>query len=162
PSPSPTRGEGIISDSLPPCGGGPGWGVTHRSTSRRAASVCLEGLGPLTRTRLEILGLVPTELEVGTDRRGPCRALPRRSTATPSGINGLLGRFSEEVNATVGPRRPKSKTSWAEERLFGLLSILKARRERRAINSSSFASDPARLRLSDSKLRRLCPGLCPS
>jgi hypothetical protein len=43
--------------------------------------------------------------------------------------------------------------------LFGLLSYLKARRERRAINSSSFASDPARLRLSDSKLRRLCPGL---
>jgi hypothetical protein len=46
-----------------------------------------------------------------------------------------------------------------EECLFGLLSYLKARRERRAINSSSFASDPARLRLSDSKLRRLSPGL---
>ena len=43
--------------------------------------------------------------------------------------------------------------------MFGLLSYLKAKRERRAINSSSFASDPARLRLSDSKLRRLCPGL---
>jgi hypothetical protein len=43
--------------------------------------------------------------------------------------------------------------------LFGLLSYMQAKRERRAINSSSFASDPARLRLSDSKLRRVCPSL---
>jgi hypothetical protein len=43
--------------------------------------------------------------------------------------------------------------------MFGLLSYLKAKRERRAINSSSLASDPARLRVSDSKLRRLCPSL---
>jgi hypothetical protein len=43
--------------------------------------------------------------------------------------------------------------------VFGLLSYLTARRERRAINSSSFASDPARLRLSDARLRRLCPSL---
>jgi hypothetical protein len=43
--------------------------------------------------------------------------------------------------------------------VFGLLSYLKAKRERRAINSSSLASDPARLRLSDDRLRRLCPSL---
>jgi hypothetical protein len=43
--------------------------------------------------------------------------------------------------------------------VFGLLAYLKAKRERRAINSSSYASDPARLRLSDARLRRLCPSL---
>jgi hypothetical protein len=46
-----------------------------------------------------------------------------------------------------------------EGRVFGLLSYLNAKRERRAINSSSFASDPARLRLSDARLRLLCPSL---
>lgn len=43
--------------------------------------------------------------------------------------------------------------------MFGLLSYWKAKRERRAINSSSIASNPARLRLSDARLRRLCPSL---
>lgn len=46
--------------------------------------------------------------------------------------------------------------------MFGLLSYLKAMQERRTINSSSITSDLARLRLSDSNLRRfrrLCPSL---
>src|SRR5262249_38809134 len=30
PRPSPTRGEGVICSPLPPCGGGPGWGVRGR------------------------------------------------------------------------------------------------------------------------------------
>jgi hypothetical protein len=46
-----------------------------------------------------------------------------------------------------------------EGHLFGLLSYLTAKRARRVINSSSFASDPVQLRLSDSKLRRVCPNL---
>lgn len=46
--------------------------------------------------------------------------------------------------------------------MFGLLSYLRAMQERRTSNSSSIASDLARLRLSDSNLRRflrLCPSL---
>jgi hypothetical protein len=43
--------------------------------------------------------------------------------------------------------------------LFGLLSYIKATLQRRAINASSSASDPAQLKLSDSKLRQLCPSL---
>lgn len=46
--------------------------------------------------------------------------------------------------------------------MFGLFSYLRARRQRRAVNESSVASDPAGLRLSDFKFRRLCPGLYPT
>src|SRR5262245_27908370 len=43
--------------------------------------------------------------------------------------------------------------------MFGVLSYLKARRVRQAINRGSSASDPVGLRMSDAKLRRLCPSL---
>jgi hypothetical protein len=46
--------------------------------------------------------------------------------------------------------------------MFGVFSYLKAERERRAVNSTSAASNPAGLRLSDTKLRRLCPSLYPT
>ncbi|QJX01040.1 hypothetical protein [Frigoriglobus tundricola] len=43
--------------------------------------------------------------------------------------------------------------------MFGIVSYLKARQRRHAVNTSSAASNPGRLRLSDAKLKRLCPSL---
>jgi hypothetical protein len=45
--------------------------------------------------------------------------------------------------------------------MLGWLSYLQARARRHAVNSGSAASDPVGLRLSDPKLRRLCPSLYP-
>ena len=56
-------------------------------------------------------------------------------------------------------RNSENRCDLPEGHLFGLLSYIKATRERRAINASSSASDPAQLKLSDSKLRQLCPSL---
>lgn len=46
-----------------------------------------------------------------------------------------------------------------DQPMFGLLGYLGARTQRAAINASSRASHPARLRLSHARLRRLCPSL---
>jgi hypothetical protein len=46
--------------------------------------------------------------------------------------------------------------------VFVLIWYLMMKRERRAINVSSFASNPVQLRLSDSRLRRMCPNLYPT
>lgn len=43
--------------------------------------------------------------------------------------------------------------------MLGLISYLQARNQRRAINQGSYASNPLSLRMSDTKLRRLCPSL---
>jgi hypothetical protein len=43
--------------------------------------------------------------------------------------------------------------------MLGIFSYLKARQQRRAVNTSSGASNPAGLILSESKLRQLCPDL---
>ena len=43
--------------------------------------------------------------------------------------------------------------------MLGLVSYLKARQQRRSVNTTSGASNPAGLHLSNTKLRRLCPSL---
>ena len=85
--------------------------------------------------------------------RGFVRPYPQRASVSSD------RRFVLPLCAFAEVRNSENSCDLPEGRLFGLLSYLKATRERRAINASSSASDPAQLELSDSKLRQLCPSL---